>query len=414
MVGKSKKSKDPEVQHLTDLQLSELGGVVWDFLVDETEDQEVALQLEPKKLKDYAGDFLDSNEGRFYWKLSDFGQWQFESTHVDVKKWIGELMVREQKKRKATASTSIYSGPDESPSPTRTRDRPPAKSSIAPQKRTKPVSPLINPRERDRDSAAASKPLPKDPFTLSRRTKSPTVAPDIPYEGPPQNHVTSPKKPLRPTPASVRIANERFKNPDKNEPDNATWTEARSDTLGSGLSVSPIAPCKRPAEEATEGPSTSSVFSPGNGSNKKVALSAPAAVRDVPSPGTSSFQQSNLASPPLSARIMPPPMRERDSFSTQTEVKAPEPDTSLVTAYGLPFSVENLAKIPDKILEYVTECINHQIRLANQTGDAGLRDEYRARSTLFQKLHADLESRIKCLAEDAEAKGRVESSHCLW
>ena len=344
MVGKSKKSKDPEVQHLTDLQLSELGGVVWDFLVDETEDQEVALQLEPKKLKDYAGDFLDSNEGRFYWKLSDFGQWQFESTHVDVKKWIGELMVREQKKRKATASTSIYSGPDESPSPTRTRDRPPAKSSIAPQK----------------------------------------------------------------------IANERFKNPDKNEPDNATWTEARSDTLGSGLSVSPIAPRKRPAEEATEGPSTSSVFSPGNGSNKKVALSAPAAVRDVPSPGTSSFQQSNLASPPLSARIMPPPMRERDSFSTQTEVKAPEPDTSLVTAYGLPFSVENLAKIPDKILEYVTECINHQIRLANQTGDAGLRDEYRARSTLFQKLHADLESRIKCLAEDAEAKGRVESSHCLW
>ena len=151
-------------------------------------------------------------------------------------------------------------------------------------------------------------------------------------------------------------------------------------------------------------------------SNKKVALSPSAPMQGPSSPQSPLFALGDLSTTAKSPDevIMAPPQREHDSASTQAGPEAYVVSSATITAIGLQFSVDKLAKVPERVLEYITECVHHQIRLANKANDPHLKHGYRSQSSLLQKLHADLESRIQCLAEDAERKQRVESSHCLW
>ena len=421
MSSKGKKNKDLESQHLSDLQLSELPNIAWDFLLAVAGDRESILGLKPKQIKDYAGDFLDSDEGRFYWPLSDMGQWKYESTHAEVKKWIGELMLRERRRREARDSASIIDKPEESSS---------SKSKTTPFKgRTEATPKTISPGTRHAKlgdgtrglglvtSMAKKAPVtPVSPVSPTRRTKSPTIAPDVPYEGSSQLPTSTLRKTIRPTPASILIAEERFRDTDISQTQNSARDGTESFTVEVGGIKSPVTPRKRPAEEG--GARSSS--SPSTGStterpSKKMALDPSGRPSEPSVPQSTFFERSTLsASAPVSRTMMPPPKPEQENSITETGTKPPVSSLPSVAAYGLQFSVDNLAKIPESVINYIVLCHDHYIRLANGTQDATLKDEYRAKSTLFQKLHADLESRIKCLAQDAEEKQRVESSHCLW
>ncbi len=413
MAGRSHKHKDPEIKHLSEPTISELSQAVWEFPVTETGNQEVALRLKPKKLREYAGDFLDSEEGRFYWPLSEgLQQWQYEpdATHADVKKWIGELMIRERRRREAEDSIIHVDDPHVGSSAKKKKGKAPTEGPNASQKREPLGRPQDRAEEGVRSLGTAKASSKADPIPSTRRAKSPTVAPDVPYEDVPQSSRSASKKSLKPTPAAVRIAGEKVKSPEKSDSDSVFRAEGRSAALGLDLSRSPTNPRKRPAEtEDVAGLSASSSV----WSNKKVALSSSAPLQEPPLPFPSP-RDDPITSTSLSAMMMPPPRRERERPSTQTGEQPPEVPSSVVAAYGLQYSVENLSKVPERVLEYLTECIQHQIRLANNTDNAMMKQQYRARSTLFQKMHADLESRIKCLAEDAEARQWVECSHCLW
>ena len=208
MATKSKRPQNPEIQHLSELQISEIPQIIWEFLVSETGQQETALQLPPKKLRDYAGDFLDSDEGRFYWPLSDFQQWQYEATHGDVKKWIGELMVRERKRREVAASTLTVDDRHTGSGKKKEKGKAPIEGPSAPQKKESPSASRARAGERVRGAATVEVPPKKDPVTPTKRAKSPTIVPDVPYEEPPQPRLSTPKRSIRPTEAAVLIAGE--------------------------------------------------------------------------------------------------------------------------------------------------------------------------------------------------------------
>ena len=418
MAGRSKKQRDPEIQHLSELAASELPQVVWEFLVTETGQQETAIQLPPKKLRDYAGDFLDSEEGRFYWPLSDLQQWQYpEATHADVKKWIGELMIRERKRREAATSTITVDDRQEDSGRKKEKGKAPVEGPNALHK-MKSSSGLKAVADESVHGAGTVTASPKkDPVTPTRRAKSPTVAPDVPYEELSQAPFSASKKRLKATHAAVRIASEKAKSTEKSDTDSITHSESRSGTLGLGLSRSPTLPRKRPADsEAVAGSSPPSFASPEGRSTKKVALSPSAPLQENFSPQPPFFGVGEFSTvSTLPGRVMmPPPVREQNSSSNHPDSKASEASSATVTVLGLQFSMENLARVPERVLEYITECVHHHIRLANRTDDPHLKDGYRTQSTLLQNLHADLESRVKCLAQDAEEKQWVESSHCLW
>ena len=109
-----------------------------------------------------------------------------------------------------------------------------------------------------------------------------------------------------------------------------------------------------------------------------------------------------------------PEKQLQEDFSTPSTYQQISSSAATVAAYGLQFTPENLAKMPEQLLGYITQCTEHRIRQANKIEDIALRAEYRSQATLLRKLHAHLESRISCLADDAVERQRVESSHCLW
>ena len=402
MPGKRNKQVEKETEHLMEVQISELPDAILEFIANETEETAVtALQLKPEQLREYAGDFLDSEEGRKYWPLSDLNQWKYESTHMEVKKWLGDLMVRLRKKKNTRNFSTIDH--DDTYTPQKGRDTITVKPSPVQKKRT---SPLVS-REKTSSRTPETLSSKKDPTTPSRRAKSPTLAPDVPYEEPPQTSVSSPKKSLRPTPASIRIAEEKFKSPGSDTVNN----EARL-----GLGFSPKTPRKRPAEdEASVNLSKATVESSADRANKRMNP-GPSFVEETSMPQDPVFDLDDLIteSTPPPTTMMPAPDRPPNFIAALTNTQQISSPPNTITAYGLQFSAENLSKVPGQVLGYITECVNHHIHLANGTEDPKLVAEYRSRSLLFQKLHADVESRIKCLADDAEETRRVESSHCLW
>ena len=94
-----------------------------------------------------------------------------------------------------------------------------------------------------------------------------------------------------------------------------------------------------------------------------------------------------IESPPPSPSRMTAHVPERqpqeDFFTPSTYQQKPSP-VATVAAYGLHFTPENLAKMPEQLLGYITQCIEHQIRQANNTEDLTLRTEYRSQSTLLR------------------------------
>lgn len=415
MGGKGKGVERPSLvdQHFTKDQRACFPTSAWEYLETMAGDEDNALRLTKKQLRDYAGDFLDFDEGgRQYFPLSTLGQWQYEFSHADTKKYITEVMTTEKQRRQLDlglgSATPESSKIPTTPSPSKARKSlglgitasrtPPAKE--ASEQRTAT-------RARNKTAVAESP---------DRRAKSPTLALDVPFDDFLDQAVLTPRKSILPTSESIEIAAEKFSEPGIHETRNTSRGQSRSTTQGFGGSKSPTTPRKRPIEEVSgERPSSSSTFSPSVRPNKRTFVDALFEQDDEPSSSTPILPHTP---PPveLSAldTLMPPPKRVRGDSIKDIDQNQTSLGSNIVTTYGLPFSHENLSKIPDRVLGYVSDCIDHQIRLANGAENETLRNEHRSHSTLFRKMHADLESRIKCLAEDAEAKGRVESSHCLW
>lgn len=295
-----------------------------------------------------------------------------------------------KKKSSPNKGKSSFLGPGSSTSP-------PALSGEAPQ-----------------SSSTARSPI-KTPATPTRREKSPTIAPDRPYKDAPERSISKPRKSIRPTPTSILIAAGKPHCTTAASHDTTTRDQSWATTVASDKTQSSSSSRKRPAEEDVEdGRSNPPALSPTERASKRVALD--------PSPSFSSLKQPPFFEPaeqssaaPATPRSMLLPSELDQGRSPAPKKPSPSPSNpELVPAYGVQFSVDNLAKIPETLLEYLTECRDHYIRLANSTPGPRRKDDYRSRSTLFQNLHADLESRIKYLAHDAEEKQRVESSHCLW
>jgi hypothetical protein len=415
MVAKSKKNKDPEVQHLSELLHSELPRVVWEFLLKQAGDSETAFGLKPRQIKDYADDFLFSDEGRFYWPLSSLSQWQYDSTEEEVKKWIAELMSSERKKKHDEDSRFKFDDPLQSSSArkpsTLRKSHPFWARKVAPGASRTMTGEESAPKRTPGSLTKAS------PVAPSRSTKSPTIFPDVPYEEPSEPPQSTPLKSTRSTPATITVADDR--SPEIGGSNAATRRENRRATLGLGLKLrkSPITPRKRPAEDEEEDRPDSSSISFPELRSKRVALDSVPSPQQSPTPSSAHFGELGALlgiSREESNSMMPPPKRDQQNSELPAESNSQSSRLQTVNADGLPYTVDKLSQVPERVLGYITECVQHEIRLADRVKDLESKDKHRSRATLFLKLHADLESRIKCLAEDAEEKRRVESSHCLW
>jgi hypothetical protein len=361
--------------------------VVWEFLVGKVGGNESATALTDNQIRDYAGDFLDSPaEGRTYWPLSEsIGLWQFKITHGEVWDYLTKLMLKEARKRPAAPFTA-----NSEARPTNTGTG----SKRTPQ----------NGRG-GRSTVSKSDPKSSGPRTPPAKTHpprnramSPTVAPDIHHDA--DATVQTPREKIRSTPNK-----------------NSERRERPSSSRGLGPLKSPVKAGKRPIarDEDFEMSGALGISSPER-QPKRIALNPPpessSAAQTVPSVIIPPIQDTEPAALSNLTTFSPTPnQNEHDIF---TGVPHGHLSTSLISVRGLQYSVRNLSKVPDSILDYVAKCVRHQLRLAVEATEPSLKDKYRAQSTLLNNLHADLESRIVCLSEDAAERDRVESSYCLW
>jgi hypothetical protein len=402
MAGKGKKKCDPAVEHLNELQITEMPAVVWEFLVSKAGGEEYAAALTEKQIHGYAVDFLDSdNEGRSYWPLSEnIPQWQYEITHPEVWEYLSKLMLEEARKRPTPTfnaasdvrPTSSGGGHKRTPKQGRdgrfTASKADTKSS---NPRTSPVM-VATPRN---------------------RAMSPTVAPDIAYEL--EETVPTPSKKTRTPSKRSGMANVPFEKPQATSGQDSERFENASSSRGLGLLRSPVRAGKRPIERDDEFEMSGALgISSPERPPKRVALSPPPESSTAPQPSViiPSLQGTEPAA--LSDPAPSSPTQNRNEGETFTDVPCGDSSSSLVPFRGLHYTAQNLSRIPQSILDYVEECGRHQLRLARGATEPSMKDKHRAQSTLFNNLRADLESRIVCLSEDAAERDRVESSYCLW
>ena len=413
MATKGKKPRAVAVQHLNDAQYSELPGVAREFLFARAGGQEAALLLNQKKLKEIANDFLYSEEGNVYWCNSKRGQWEYGASVAEVEKWIAELMARERSHQDPQESTIVVDDPMEGPSSGKKFEA----SIKARTKTPKKIPALKSPVRIDQDSRNPkhpASPTQDAASTTVRFSKSPTAAPDIPNANEPETPRPATRKSIRPTPESVKIAYEKFADPVMAEI-NPSREAQGSPRVGLGLKISPKTSRKRVAAESVD--DEAGMLNPiaTERQAKRATLGSMVSPRIAGVAINSQVEDFGLlASRASEATALSAPEPPGNRLSPRTDDSNEAEPRMTRAAYGLSFTTDNLLEVPEKILGYITECEHHQIRLANETDDPSLKREHRARSTLFQHMRADLESRIMCLAQDAEEKGQVESSHCMW
>ena len=201
----------PEIQHLSGSQRSKLPDALFEFLVKETGNAETAMNLAPKKLREYAADFLDSEEGRTYWPLSaNFSQWNHEATHPEVQRWLGELLLsitngklvrminRKQKHLENIATPDDNNDQDD--------DTIVVDASPAPKKPPGPSLSKGKTISRARSTGKATQRPRKDAATPSKRIKPPIVTSDMSQEELPPRSIFTPKISTRSSTASTYIA----------------------------------------------------------------------------------------------------------------------------------------------------------------------------------------------------------------
>lgn len=400
MVDKGKRPEHPTVDgHFTTEKREEFSQKVWDFLVSEIDGEDAVIQVNPKQIKGYAEDFLSATGfGKLYWPLSALGLWKYDFSQRDAQSFVEEIMSSEIERRKHPPE--IISDDEDLPNP---EFQP--KASI-----TTNLSKGKGPSKRATGSQMPRKTVPtpkKSPVNHRYRDRSPTTVPDVPFSPAKDHPPRTPRRSIRPTPESKRIAEEKFTSPTTSKRTTSPEGQDHSTTQALEPSLSPGKSRKRAREEDEHADTAST-----SESARKKAATVTSPPRDSPPPLEEIFNLKSSPSPVQdSITLMPPPDRRQEKSADTEELR--DALTS-ITALGLPFSADSLAKVPECILGYISECEHHQIRLANETEDGRRKDEYRARSTLLLNLYADVKSRIHCMAEDAKEKGRIESSHCLW
>lgn len=86
----------------------------------------------------------------------------------------------------------------------------------------------------------------------------------------------------------------------------------------------------------------------------------------------------------------------------------------LISAVGLQFRPEDLARLPSVLLAYLAQCRDHYIHLSSSSEDEATKHKFQARSLDFRNMHDDLESRVRGLAFDAQDKPAQLTDYCLW
>ena len=114
-------------------------------------------------------------------------------------------------------------------------------------------------------------------------------------------------------------------------------------------------------------------------------------------------------SPSLTAADQGLTVTSEEPVANQTTLPA-----ELISAVGLQFRPEDLARLPSVLLAYLAQCRDHYIHLSSSSEDEATKHKFQARSLDFRNMHDDLESRVRGLAFDANDKLAQLTDYCLW
>ena len=95
-------------------------------------------------------------------------------------------------------------------------------------------------------------------------------------------------------------------------------------------------------------------------------------------------------------------------------VRATGDSLAVVESAGKLFTVENLALIPEMLIDYLSECHDDRVISAARCEDPGRQGWLRAMSNLISDMRLDFETRINALAEGADRDRVAVTSYSRW